>query len=205
MNAETPVPRPIRKRARPTAGGETQSESDGTAAERPVSADGRAVVSALNEAAQAMAQSLAQITSSLQERRAECTQKYVSALRSAVPEGAAQDLQSAYQEVLDAITSQDAGKMAEAQAAYLDLLGKVTAAVAEAANAATTDCVSDFEDVLAESHEHGQQQYFQYLDTLKSVLAKASDNDLSPGILALVAHNMGSAAALSQGLFRQSD
>ncbi len=152
-----------------------------------------------------MAQSLVQISTELQQHQAECTQKYVAALHSATPDGAEEKLTEAYHVLAEAIGSQDPEKIAEAQAHYVEILGKVTSVATDEANAAIQDCASDFEGATAEAHRHGQKQYFQYVDTLKSILAKASDKDLSPGTLTMMAHNMASAAALSQGLFAQSE
>jgi hypothetical protein len=198
MNSKTPSPRTIRKRKRPPSA-ENSNPNNGDAG-----SEGGAVIRALNESAQAMAQSFAEITSSLQERQAECIQKYVSALQTAALGGAGEELNAPYQAVLDAIASQDAAKIAEAQEAYLEMLSKVTAAATEAANAASHEYATEYEGVLAEAHEHGQKQYFQYIDTLQSVLAKAAENDLPPATLTMIAHNLVSAAALSQGLFSHS-
>jgi len=198
MSTNTPSARPIRKKARPGAV-KSKSENDDTGSE------GGAVIRALNESAQAMAQSFAEITSSLQERQAECTQKYVSALQTAVSGGAGEKLNAAYQAILDAIASQDAANIAEAQESYLEVLGNLTTAASEEANVATQDYAAECESVLVEAHEQGQKQYLQYVDTLKSVVAKASKNDLPPGTLTIMAHNLASAAALSQGLFSPNE
>ncbi|MCP5091526.1 MAG: hypothetical protein GY949_11445 [Gammaproteobacteria bacterium] len=198
MNTNTPSSRPIRKKARPGAV-KSKSENDDT------SSEGGAVIRALNESAQAMAQSFAEITSSLQERQAEYTQKYASALQTSVSGDAAEKINTAYQTILDAIASQDTANIAKAQESYLELLGNVTTAASEEANVATQDYTSGCESVLAEAHEQGQEQYFQYIDTLKSVLAKASKNDLPPGTLAIMAHNLASTASLSQGLFSPNE
>lgn len=198
MSSNTPSQRPIRKKKRPGTGNSNSNNGD-------AGSEGGAVIRALNESAQAMAQSFVEITSSLQERQAQCIQKYVSELQTAAPGGAGEELNAAYQAVIDAIASQDAAKIAEAQEAYLEMLGKVTAAATEEANAATQEYATEYEGVLTEAHEQGQKQYFQYIDTFKSVLAKASENDLPPGTLTMMAHNLASAAALSQGLFSHSE
>lgn len=198
MNTNSPSPRPIRKKARSGAG-KSKSEKGDTVD------DGGAVIRALSESAEAMAQSLAEITSSLQERQAECIQKYFSALQTAFPGGAGDELNTAYQAILSAIASQDAASISEAQESYLEVLGNVTTMASEEANVAVQEYTSECARVLAEAHDQGQKQYYQYIDTLTSVLAKASKNDLPPGTLTMMAHNMASAAALSQGLFSPKD
>jgi hypothetical protein len=192
MNAQTPASRPIRQKTHPE-NGSSKSENGG------------AVVRALNKAAEAMAQSLYQISASLRERQAESSQKYLSALQSVVPESAEADLTSAYQAFVDAVASQAPDRISEAQTAYTDLLMQLTRAATKQAQSATRDCVADFEDALAEAHKQGQKQYYQYVDTLKSVFAKTTEADLPPETLVMMAQNMASAAALSQGVFSHSE
>lgn len=198
MNTNSPSRRPIRKKAR-TGSGKSKSEKNDTADESG------AVIRALSESAEAMAQSLAAITSTLQERQAECIQKYISALQTAFPADAGEELNAAYQAVLSAIASQDPASISEAQESYLEVLGSVTTTASEEANVAVQDYTAECESALAEAHDQGQKQYYEYVETLKSVLAKASKNDLPPGTLTMMAHNMASAAALSQGLFSPND
>lgn len=201
MADKKPTTRRIRKTPRTETGEKIETpqavtQSDDSDAE---------IMRASNEAVQALAQSLTNIATSLQERQAEHTQKYYAAILAAAPQDDGGELAAAYQAVLDAVASQDANRIADAQKSYVELLSELMSDMTEHSDAATKDYVTDCLDLMEEAQSHGQEQYFQYIDTLRNMLNKASGDDLPPATLSMVVQNMASAAMLSQGLFPQSE
>lgn len=201
MPEQKPTSRRIRKATRPKDPEITETPE----VEAPTQSDGPEVVQAMNEAVQALAQSLTNIASSLQERQAEHTQKYYAALTSAVPEDDGNQIAAAYQTVLDAVASQDANRIAAAQKAYTELLTEFMKNLTEHSEAATKEFSANYQGLVDEAQKHGREQYYQYIDTLGNVMTKASDEDLSPATVSMIAQNMASAAMLSQGLFPQTE
>lgn len=201
MPDQKPTARRIRKVTRP----KTTEKTEETKVDAPAESDGPEVIQAMNEAVQALAQSLTNISSSLQERQAEHTQKYYAALVSAATKDDGNQLPAAYQTVLDAVASQDANRIKAAQKAYAELLTDFMKNLTEHSEAATEAYSADYQDLIDEAQKHGRKQYYQYIDTVGNVMTKASDDDLSPATVAMIAQNMASAAMLSQGLFPQSD
>lgn len=200
-----PEKKPTSRRIRKTTRDKISENPEIAEVDASPEGNGPEVVQAMNEAVQALAQSLTNIASSLQERQAEHTQKYYAALMSTAPEDDGKQLSAAYQTVLDAVASQDANRIAAAQKAYTDLLAEFMKNLTENSEAATEEYAADYQDLIDEVQKHGREQYCQYIDTLGNVMTKASNDDLSPATLSLVAQNMASAAMLSQGLFPPSE
>ncbi|WP_299657857.1 hypothetical protein [uncultured Tateyamaria sp.] len=201
MADKKPTSRRIRKTSRSENGEKAKkpqanAQPEGTADE---------IIRASNEAVQALAQSLTNIATSLQERQSEHTQKYYAALMTAAPQDEDGGLAAAYQKVLDAVASQDATRIADAQKSYVELMSEMSSHMTEHSDTATQDYMTDCQDLMEEAQSHGQDQYFQYIDTLRDVLNKASGDDLPPATLSLVIQGMASAAVLSQGLFPPSE
>ncbi len=197
MPEKKPTARRIRKNPR-AASAEKPAKP---AAETAPDDNGPELVRAMTEAVSALAQGLTNIATSLQERQAEHTQKYYAALAAAAPQDDGGQLGAAYQTVLDAVASQDANRIAAAQKAYVELLTEYMEHLTDKSEAATEEFTSEYQDLVAEAQSHGQDQYGQYVDTLRTVLNKASDDDLPPATMTMIAQNMASAAMLSQGLF----
>lgn len=200
-----PDKKPTTRRIRKTTRAKTSDKIEKVEVDTPPEDNGPEVVQAMNDAVQALAQSLTNIASSLQERQAEHTQKYYASLMATASEDDGNQLSAAYQTVLDAVASQDANRIAAAQKAYTELLTDFMKNLTEHSEAATEEYTADYQDLMDEAQKHGREQYFQYIDTLGNVMNKASDDDLSPATLSMVAQNMASAAMLSQGLFPQSE
>jgi uncharacterized protein YecT (DUF1311 family) len=198
VNPEQQPARPIRKRAplQNNTSDERGSIEDG---------NGAAVVRALNEAGQSMTRSLYQISVSLGERQLESAQRYLTALQSALDQGAVNELNAAYGAYMNALAAQDPARLSEAQAAYVDLVLKLSAAANEHADSATRSCVADLRQALTEAHSAGRKQYSQYLDTLRSIFSGVDDADLRPETLSMVAQNIAAAAAVGTAVFRHGE
>lgn len=209
MPDKKPTTRRIRKTPRPETGEipgkqEPAAQPDDKGPAEP-NDDEPQIVSALNEAVQALAQSLTNIATTLQERQAEQTQKYYAALMAAAPQDDGDQLSAAYQTVLDAVASQDANRIAAAQKSYVQLLSELMSKLTERSEAATMEHMTGYEDLIEEAQHHGQEQYFNYIDTLRNVMNKASEDNLKPTTLLIIVQNMASAAMLCQGFFSHSE
>lgn len=148
-----------------------------------------------------MSRSLYQINLSLKERQIESAQRYQAALQSTLEVGEVNDINAAYGAYVNALASQDAMRISETQATYIDLLLKFSAAANQQADSATKSCVADNEQALAEARSEARQQYNQYLDTLRSIFSKAEEADLRPDTLFVVAQNIAAAAAVGTAVF----
>ena len=196
-----PDKKPTARRIRKTPRAETSDKTETSKPAEQPDDNSPEIVSAMNEAVTALAQSLTNIATSLQERQAEHTQKYYAALSAAAPQDDGGQLGAAYKTVLDAVASQDANRIAAAQKAYVDLLTEYMADLTDHSEAATEDYTSNYQELVDTAQNQGRDQYFAYVDTLRTVLNKASDDALPPATLTMLVQNMASAAMLSQGLF----
>lgn len=198
MDSEEQPDRPIRKRA--------PRQSSTTARDGGVTdGNGAAVVRALDEAGQSMSRSLYQINLSLQERQIESAQRYQAALQSTLEAVEVNDINAAYGAYVNALASLDGMRISETRAAYVDLLLKFSVAANQQADFATKTCVADNEQALAEARSEAQQQYNQYLDTLRSVFSRAEEADLRPDALFAVAQNIAAAAAAGTAVFGRGE
>jgi hypothetical protein len=155
-----------------------------------------------NALAQYMAK-LMQVSTAVAERQQQALLTHLEVVGRAVPPGLGDVNEGEYQDLISAIHSQDAVRIASAQTTYLDALQKLQSGIAEETQASLGTYLSEIRSTWEEARAESQAAYRDYIGSISKALVEISADDLEPAFLAIIGHALSTVASYA-GIVRNS-
>jgi hypothetical protein len=146
---------------------------------------------------------LMEVSTAVAERQQQALLTHLETVGRAVPPGLSDVNEAEYQELISAIDSQDAVRIAAAQTTYLDAIRKLQSGIAEDTQASLGAYLSEIHSIWEVARAESDAGYQEYIGSISKALGETSANDLDPAVLATIGHALSTVASYA-GIVRNS-